>query len=155
MPAVQTTYSANIRPGLPGMIVDEVPKTLISRTVEAAGGLAFGIPVMQGTADKAGRASTAGDTAAKFVGISVRDRSVKAEANQYSQYESARVMTEGAIWVTASVQVAAGIRSTSCRPPAPGPTSRPTTCRSPVRASTPVPLVPINSLKSAWAKEKP
>ncbi|MEQ1053559.1 structural cement protein Gp24, partial [Pseudomonas aeruginosa] len=108
MPAVQTTYSANIRPGLPGMIVDEVPKTLISRTVEAAGGLAFGIPVMQGTADKAGRAPTTGDTAAKFVGISVRDRSVKAEANQYSQYESARVMTEGAIWVTASVQVAAG-----------------------------------------------
>ncbi|HBN8624988.1 TPA: hypothetical protein ACKPG1_004887 [Pseudomonas aeruginosa] len=108
MPAVQTTYSANIRPGLPGMIVDEVPKTLISRTVEAAGGLAFGIPVMQGTADKAGRAPTTGDTAAKFVGISVRDRSVKAEANQYSQYESARVMTEGAIWVTAAVQVAVG-----------------------------------------------
>ncbi|MFU8299325.1 hypothetical protein ACNATC_19130 [Pseudomonas aeruginosa] len=108
MPAVQTTYSANIRPGLPGMIVDEVPKTLISRTVEAAGGLAFGIPVMQGTADKAGRAATAGDTAADFVGISVRDRSVKAEANAYSQYESARVMTKGAIWVTASVQVAAG-----------------------------------------------
>ncbi len=108
MPTVQTTYSANIRPGLPGMIVDEVPKTLISRTVEASAGLAFGIPVIQGTADKAGRAATTGDTAADFVGISVRDRSVKAEANQYSQYESARVMTEGAIWVTASVQVAAG-----------------------------------------------
>ncbi|HCF5160787.1 TPA: DUF2190 family protein [Pseudomonas aeruginosa] len=108
MPAVQTTYSENIRPGLPGMIVDMIPKTLISRTVEASAGLAFGIPVMQDTADKAGRAPTAGDTAAKFVGISVRDRSVKAEANQYSQYESARVMTKGAVWVTASVQVAAG-----------------------------------------------
>lgn len=108
MPPVQTTYSENIRPGLPGMIVDMIPKTLISRTVEASAGLAFGVPVMQGTADKAGRAAAAGDTAAKFIGISVRDRSVKAEANQYSQYESARVMTKGAIWVTASVQVAAG-----------------------------------------------
>lgn len=106
--AVQTTYTSNIRAGLPGMIVDMIPKTLISRTVQAAGGLAFGIPVIQGTADKAGRASTTGDTAANFVGISVRDRSVKAEANAYSQYESARVMTKGAIWVTASVQVAAG-----------------------------------------------
>ncbi|MBV4507696.1 DUF2190 family protein [Pseudomonas sp. BW13M1] len=106
--AVQTSYTATIRAGLPGMIVDMIPKTLISRTVQAAGGLAFGVPVIQGTADKAGRASTTGDTAAKFVGISVRDRSVKAEANQYSQYESARVMTKGAIWVTASVQVAAG-----------------------------------------------
>ncbi|WP_312831974.1 structural cement protein Gp24 [Pseudomonas lactis] len=106
--AVQTTYTSNIRAGLPGMIVDMIPKTLVSRTVQAAGGLAFGIPVIQGTADKAGRASTTGDTAAKFVGISVRDRSVKADANAYSQYESARVMTKGAIWVTASVQVAAG-----------------------------------------------
>lgn len=106
--AVQTTYSSTIRAGLPGMIVDMIPKTLISRTVQAAGGLAFGVPVIQGTAEKAGRASTTGDIAAKFVGISVRDRSVKAEANQYSQYESARVMTKGSIWVTASVQVAAG-----------------------------------------------
>lgn len=105
--AVQTTYTPNIRAGLPGMIVDTIPKTLISRTVQAAAGLAFGVPVIQGTADKAGRAATTGDVAAKFVGISVRDRSVKAEANAYSQYESARVMTKGAIWVIASVAVAA------------------------------------------------
>lgn len=106
--AIQSSYSASIRAGLPGMIVDMIPKTLISRTVQAAAGLAFGVPVIQGTADKAGRASAAGDTAAKFVGISVRDRSVKAEGDVYSQYESARVMTKGAIWVNASVQVAVG-----------------------------------------------
>ena len=106
--AIQSSYSASIRAGLPGMIVDMIPKTLISRTVQAAAGLAFGVPVIQGTADKAGRAPAAGDTAAKFVGISVRDRSVKAEGNAYSQYESARVMTKGAIWVNASVQVAVG-----------------------------------------------
>ena len=36
--AVQTSYTATIRAGLPGMIVDMIPKTLISRTVEAVGG---------------------------------------------------------------------------------------------------------------------
>ncbi|MFG8133168.1 hypothetical protein ACEOP2_22390 [Pseudomonas aeruginosa] len=106
MPAVQTTYSANIRAALPGMLVDESQKTLLSRTVENAAGIGFGVPAIQGTADKAIRPAQAGDTAAGYVGITVRDRSVKAEANAYSQYESARIITEGPIWVTASVQVA-------------------------------------------------
>ncbi len=108
MPAIQTTYTQNIRPGTVGAIVDMSPTSLISRNVEASGGLAFGIPVAQGTADKAGRAFTTGDTIAKFVGVSVYDRSVNA-GNGYSQYESARIMkTLGCVWVNASVQVAAG-----------------------------------------------
>lgn len=106
--AIQTTYTQNIRPGTAGAIVDMSPTSLTSRTVEAAGGLAFGIPVAQGTNAKGGRPFTTGDTIAAFVGISVQDRSVNA-GSAYSQYESARVMkTIGCVWATASVQVAAG-----------------------------------------------
>lgn len=109
MAAIQTTFTQNIRAGVPGAIVDMTPKSLVSRTVEASAGLAFGIPVAQGTADKAGRAFTTGDTIAKFVGVSCLDRSTAAGTNGYSQYESASVMrTIGCVWVTASVQVAAG-----------------------------------------------
>lgn len=106
--AVQTTYSENIRAGVPGQIVDMIPKTLISRDVEAAGGLGFGLPVARGVGDKGCRPFTTGDTAAKFLGISVRERSLQAEANGFKQYDSARIMTKGAIWVTAAVAVTAG-----------------------------------------------
>ena len=105
--AVQSTYSENIRAAVPAQLVDTIPKTLPSRTVEDAGGLAFGIPVAQGAADKGIRAFTTGDTAAKFIGITVRERSVAAEADQFKQYDSARVLTKGAVWVTASVAVVA------------------------------------------------
>lgn len=106
--AVQSTYSENIRAAVPGQLVDTIPKTLLSRTVEDAGGLAFGIPVAQGAADKGIRAFTTSDTAADFVGITVRERSVAAEADQFKQYDSARVLTQGAICVLASVAVAVG-----------------------------------------------
>lgn len=106
MPAVQTTYSQTMRPAMAGMPVDTSHKDLLSRTVENAEGIGFGVPAIQGAADKSIRPAKAGDTAASFVGITVRDRSLKAEANQYTQFESARVMTEGPIWVVASVQVA-------------------------------------------------
>lgn len=106
--AVQSTYSENARAAVPGQLVDTIPKTLLSRTVEDAGGLAFGIPVAQGVADRGIRAFTIGDTAAKFIGITVRERSVDADYDQFAQYDSARVLTHGAIWVLASVAVAAG-----------------------------------------------
>lgn len=105
--AVQDTYSENMRAGVPGQIVDMIPKTLLSRTVEAAAGLGLGVPVARGTRDKGCRPFTTGDTAAKFVGISVRERSLR-EGNAFKQYDSARVMSKGAIWVTASVAVTAG-----------------------------------------------
>lgn len=104
----QSTYSENIRAAVPGQLVDMTQKTLLSRTVEAAGGLGFGIPAVQGVADKGIRAFAAGDTAADFVGITVRERSVDAGSDKFGQYDSARVLTKGAIWVLASVTVAAG-----------------------------------------------
>lgn len=104
--AVQTTYSENITAGVVGQLADTAEATCISRTVQAAT-LAFGVPINQGTADGQCRQFTTGDTVTSFIGVSVRDRSVT-EGDGYIQYESARIMREGVIWVTASVQVAAG-----------------------------------------------
>ncbi|WP_137279234.1 structural cement protein Gp24 [Pseudomonas rhizoryzae] len=107
MPAIQTSYSENIRASVPGHIPDMTHADLVSRTVQDAAGLAFGVPVFQGTADKAVRAFASGDTAAKFVGVTVLDRSASGP-NGYVQYESARILLTGPISVTAAVAVAAG-----------------------------------------------
>ncbi|SPZ07506.1 Uncharacterised protein [Pseudomonas luteola] len=103
--AIQTSYSENIRAGVPGALVDMIPKTLLSRNVEDAAGIAFGVPVYQGARDKGVTATTG--TAATFVGFTVMDRSV-AVGSKFSQYESARVMTKGALWITAPAAVTAG-----------------------------------------------
>lgn len=105
--ATQSTYSATQRPGLPGHVADQRAAVMRSVTVEAVGGLGFGLPVFQGTLDEAGRVKINADTITDFLGVSVRDRSVM-EGDGYKQYESARVMQTGPIWVTAAVQVAAG-----------------------------------------------
>lgn len=102
--AVQDTYAENIPAGVPGAIVDMIPKTLISRTVEPAAGIGFGLPVYRGANDKG---VVATGTAANYVGFTVLDRSVR-EGNQFSQYESARIMTDGALWITAPAAVADG-----------------------------------------------
>jgi hypothetical protein len=103
MPAIQTVYTTNISPARAGFIADMTQADLISRTVENAGGIAFGFPVAQGVADK-GCIPFAGT---KFLGFAVRERSV-VSGEQFAQYDSARVMIKGPIWVNASVAVAAG-----------------------------------------------
>lgn len=110
--AIQTTYAENMRPGLPGQLADMVNKTLISRDVENAGGIRFGFPAAQGVADRGVIECIAGVT--KILGVCVRDRSAlgrKADGTAlegFALYESARILTIGTIWVTASVDVVAG-----------------------------------------------
>lgn len=105
--AVQTTYNATIDTARAGAIADMRGSTLISRTVEDAA-LAFGVPVSQGTNDKGCHLTKAGDN--DIIGISVRERSLKADADSWAQYESARIMSKGAIWavVTDAGGVVAG-----------------------------------------------
>lgn len=102
--AVQTSYSENLRQGLPGALVNMEGANLISRNVETAAGIAFGFPVARGTDDDGVIASTTGVTA--ILGIAVRDRSVSPEfPNGFAQYDSARIITRGVVWVTASIAV--------------------------------------------------
>jgi hypothetical protein len=97
--AIQTTYSENIPVAKAGMIANTEPSVLISRTVETAAGVAFGVPVRQGTGDNGVIVMGAGAT--NIVGITVRERSVNPDfPNGFQQYESARLMRKGVIWVT-------------------------------------------------------
>lgn len=104
---IQTTYEDTIAKAFVGMIANMEPKRLISRNVETAAGIGFGLPVAQGAEDRDCIATEGGVT--KILGITVLDRSVTAEfPNGFAQYESARIMTSGCVWVTASVDVVAG-----------------------------------------------
>lgn len=94
--AVQSTYSDNMAVAYNGMIANQEPNVLISRTVESSGGIGFGVPVIQGTADnECDEVSASTDT---IVGITVRDQSVSDDT--FAQYDSALLMRKGVLWVT-------------------------------------------------------
>lgn len=100
-------YRNTMRAGILGAVVDMVPASFISRNVEDVAGIGFGRAVFQGTTDEG---ITATATAGKFVGITVRDNGVVGIAetgNGFRQRDSARLMTEGSIWLTAAVAVSA------------------------------------------------
>ena len=100
-------YKAEQAAGIAGAIVNTENKNIISRTVEDAAGIAFGRAVAQGVNDKGIRAVTTGD--ADFVGITVLDRTAGDLINgKFVQYESARVLEEGVIWVEVTAAVKAG-----------------------------------------------
>ena len=93
--------------GVAGAIANTENSNIISRTVEDAAGIAFGKPVAQGVNDKGVRATKADDS--QFVGITVLDRTATDLINgKFVQYESARVLDRGVIWVTVSEAVTAG-----------------------------------------------
>lgn len=104
MAFVQTSYSENMPIALPGMPAFEVFKA-DSRTCETAAGIAFGVAVGKGTADKGCVVGAA--SAAAFVGISIRDKAVlnDSTADKYNQYDDMAVMYEGDIWVTVGADV--------------------------------------------------
>ena len=105
MSTVQSTYADTISAGYAGAIVNTEPRVLISRTVEDAAGIAFGLAVMQGTADKGCVVSDGTD----FLGVTVRDQSIEdGTSDVFAQYDSARIMTKGVIWVANSCGVSAG-----------------------------------------------
>lgn len=106
--AIQTVYNDELVAGVAGEIANSIPATLISRTVETEAGAALGVPMAQGTADL-GAVIFAGNAAAGFVGITVRERSLDPNTpNLFAQYETARLMTKGAVYVQASEAVDAG-----------------------------------------------
>lgn len=114
MPAIQSAYSENIGVARAGMIANEEPVTLISRTIIDAAGVGFGKVVQEAVADGSkdeqctGDLNTAAMDAYKYLGITVRERSVRPESlDKFAQYETIRIMRRGVIWV----DVAAAVRS--------------------------------------------
>lgn len=104
---VQTTYSEQMRAGLPGLVVGSFgPDDSVTGNVETAAGIGFGLAVSQGVADKG---IIIGGTRAGFLGITIRDVTLESDQeDKYAQYQSAGVLTKGQIWVTAGAAVEAG-----------------------------------------------
>lgn len=105
MAVVQSTYATSIPSGYPGMVANGETSNRISRTIEDAAGVGFGVPVWRGTGDH-GCTATVG-TAATFLGWTIADHGVQAlpggvAADVYPQYASVGILTSGVIWVTAT-----------------------------------------------------
>lgn len=110
MPAVQSTYNVTMRPGIAGMIADMSPRTVVSRVVEGASGLGFGVVCVKGTGDRQVKASAA---ATAFVGITVMDPvaapgALPSTPDQYQEKDVCAVLLNGTIWVVVGAAVVAG-----------------------------------------------
>ena len=102
-----TTYKQEMDAGVAGAIATTENKDIVSRNVETAAGIGFGLAVVQGVNDKGIRLATTGDT--KILGVTVLDRTAVDLINgKFQQCESARVMIKGTIWVQVTEAVKAG-----------------------------------------------
>jgi hypothetical protein len=110
MAELQTSYTETIAQGYPGMVANGETSNRITRTVETAGGIAFGQPVYRGSGDH-GCTSTVG-TLATFLGwtIAHAGQAIVAgqDADEYQQYDNAAIITLGAIYVNVKGAVTDG-----------------------------------------------
>lgn len=107
MPAIQSSVTERMRKAVAGQRATMIPATMISRTVESAAGLAFGVAAARGANDNGCKVWETGNT---FLGITIRERSINpdTQADKFAQYEAARIMTKGDVWVVAGAAVADG-----------------------------------------------
>lgn len=110
MPELQTSYTGTVAKGYAGMIANGETSNRISRTVEDAAGIAFGKPVYRGSGDH-GCTGTIG-TLATFLGWTVATSAMAPiagqDADEYQQYDTATVITSGAIYVAVKGAVTDG-----------------------------------------------
>ncbi len=96
--SAQTSYARNIPKAYAGLIYALAPHDNVSRDVEGAAGIEFGVVVSRGT-DKE-RQCVLGGT--DFLGITYRDLGREGAANtgaiKYSEKETAGILREGYIW---------------------------------------------------------
>ncbi len=110
MPAVQSSYSATLTPGAPGLVANgEWVTNVISRVLDPAATTAvnFGEAVLQGSNERYVVSANGGTGA--FRGVSVRNPTLPpANNDQYLAGNTVAVMTKGVIWVQAAAAVTAG-----------------------------------------------
>jgi hypothetical protein len=106
---VQSTYPTAPAAGFAGMVANGEKSNRISRSVEDAGGMAFGVAAFRGSGD---HGCTATPTANKFLGIVIADvgqvPGLGGTADTLAQYTTASLLNEGVIYVNASVAVNQG-----------------------------------------------
>ncbi len=103
MAVVQNTYAASIPPGYPGMVANGEASNRLSRTVEDAGGIAFGKAAFRGAGDNG---VTGTPAAGAFMSVVIADHGIQpmpggVTADIVPRYISAALLNEGEIWVTA------------------------------------------------------
>ncbi len=102
---IQTSYSRYHAQALEGMVADQQLSNFFSRRATAA--IGFGKAVLQGAAADAIKAVD--NSAARFLGVTVRDQSTGADSpDQFAANDAVRIMDKGTIWVIAGENVAAG-----------------------------------------------
>lgn len=99
---IQSTYATDYAKGYPGLVANGETSNRISRTVEDAAGIAFGVPVYRAAGDH-GCTATVG-TLASFYGWSIADlgivpATVGGDVDEYPQYSTAGILTGGAIYI--------------------------------------------------------
>lgn len=98
-----TTYTDPVR-GAGGLVADDNPTVTISRAVETAAGVTFGRMVSRGT-DRDTQCVIGGATP---LGIAVRTRDTESYAEKYLQYEDARILRSGFVYLTITTAANAG-----------------------------------------------
>lgn len=108
MAVLQSTYTETVAKAYAGMIANGETSNRISRTVEDSAGIAFGKPVYRGSGDH-GCTATVG-TLASFLGWTVATSALapSTDADEYQQYDTATIITSGAIYVAVKGSVADG-----------------------------------------------
>jgi hypothetical protein len=106
---IQSSYSSTIATGFAGMLANGETQNRISRTIEDAAGISFGKAAFRGSGD---HGVTLTPAAATFMGIVIADAGqvpgVGETADTIAQYQTVSLLTEGVIYVSASVAVADG-----------------------------------------------
>jgi hypothetical protein len=102
MAELQTSYTDTIAHGYAGMVANGERSNRITRTIEDAAGIAFGVPASRGTGDHGCTATVT--TAANVEGITIASAveplTAGQTADKYQQYANVDIMTSGAIYVT-------------------------------------------------------
>jgi hypothetical protein len=103
----QTSYSERMPVAFAGQMAGSDYET-VSKNVETAAGIGFGLAVSQGVGDKG---IVLGGQSEDFVGVTIKDITLVhavASLDKYVQYETAGVIRRGQVWVQVGSAVAAG-----------------------------------------------
>jgi hypothetical protein len=104
---LQSSFSASIPVGYPGMLANAEVQNRITRTIEDAAGIGFGKAAFRGVGD---HGITATPTAGKLMGITIVDhghvRQTGVAVDTYERYANVPLLQRGTIWVLASAAVA-------------------------------------------------
>lgn len=111
MAVIQSTYLDVPVSGFAGMGANGELKNDISRTVEDAAGIGFGVPVYRGSGDN-GCTATVPSSNATFLGFTLADTGngilPGGTADKVARYDSISIRTTGAIYVNVTGAVADG-----------------------------------------------